>query len=76
MKKQKYDMDDFAGAIVVLENYLDGAVADYEDGQIENDYIIHSCINTLKLIYANTKPILLLFGNEYEERMKKKDENS
>ena len=68
--KKNLNIDDFTGAIVLMENYLDGAVADYENGRIENTSIIDSCIETIKLIYSLTEPILLLGGNEYEERMK------
>ena len=34
MKKQKHDIDEYVGAILVLENFLDGAVADYENGDV------------------------------------------
>ena len=70
MTKRKYlDIDDFTGAIIVLENYLEGAIADYERDMVENDTLIASCIETLKLIYANTQP-LLLYGevSDYEQR--------
>ena len=69
--KQKLNINDYTGAIMILENYLDGAVADYENGDIENDYLIQSSIDTIKLIYSLTSPLLLLRGIEYEERMDK-----
>lgn len=71
MKKKYYDIADFTGAISVMENYLDGAVADFECGQVENTDLIDSCILTIKTIYALCNPWLLLGGNEYEERMEK-----
>ena len=66
MSKQKLSINNFIGAIVLMENYLDGAVADYENGDIENTSIIDSCIETIKLIYSLTEPILLLTDKEYE----------
>jgi len=75
MRKQNYlDLEDYRGALCVLENYLDGAVADYEQGQVENDYLIECSIKTIKLIYSLCNPWLLLGGLEYEERMKKAKE--
>ena len=70
MAKRKYlDITDYRGAMCVLENYLEGAIADYENGDVENDYLIDSCIKTMKLIYSNTLP-LLLYGevSDYEQR--------
>lgn len=76
MKRQYLDINDFTGAEIVLENYLDGALADYEKGDVKNDSIIVSCINTLKLIYSNCCPILLMGSvKEYEERYLKAKEN-
>lgn len=51
-------------ASIVLENYLDGAVSDYENGCLDNSEIIDGCINTLYLIGD--------FGSamDYEKRMK------
>ena len=69
-RKQKYlDYDDYFGAVAVMENFLDGAVADYEQGDVENTALIEGCINAIKLIYAMCNPWLLLGGNEYEKRM-------
>lgn len=65
----KINLEDYNGAIVVLENYLDGAVADYEDNAVDNDTLIWDSIRTIKLLYSLSNPILLLGGNEYEERM-------
>lgn len=42
--------DEHIGAVVVLEDYLDGAVHDYEEGRIEEDYVIMSCISALRLM--------------------------
>lgn len=53
--------DEHIGAIIVLENYLDGAMADYEDGQVENTMIIESCIDVLRLLHDKD-------WMEYQER--------
>ena len=75
MRKQNYlSLEDYSGALCVLENYLDGAVADYEQGQVENIYLIECSINVIKLIYSLCNPWLLLGGLEYEERMNKAKE--
>jgi hypothetical protein len=68
MKKQ-IDYNDYAGAIDVMENYLDGALADFENGQVENTHLIEGCINAMKLIYSLANPWLLLGSvKDYEER--------
>lgn len=36
----KINLEDYRGAIVVLENYLDGAVSDYEYNTVDNDSLI------------------------------------
>ena len=70
IKKVKFDTDDYYGAICVLENYLDGALADYECDQVENDLLIEHSINAIELLE------LSLFGyglsREYRERYEKK----
>ena len=38
------------GACIVLCNYLDGAVADYENGDVDNILLIEDCIATLKML--------------------------
>ena len=68
-KSNGLEYSDYLGAIVVMENYLDGAVADYENGDVENDNLIWSCIETIKLLQGLCNPWLLLGGNEYEKRM-------
>jgi hypothetical protein len=72
MAKRRYlDIEDFNGAIAVMDNYLDGALADYEDGQVENDNLIVGCINTMRLIYSQCNPWLLFGLKELEERYEK-----
>jgi hypothetical protein len=68
MARKYLDLDDFRGAIAVMENYLDGALADYEDGQVENDNLIVGCLNTMRLIYSQCNPWLLFGLKEYQER--------
>lgn len=73
--KKYVDINNFTGAEIVLENYLDGALADYENGDVENYSIIEDCIFTLKFIYVNVQPLLLLGKvKEYEERFLKAKE--
>lgn len=71
MSRKRLELEDYNGAICVMENYLDGALADYENGDVENDYLIDSCIKTIELIYANTNPILLYASRDYRERFEK-----
>ena len=71
-KKVTFDTDNYFGAICVLENYLDGALADYEDGQVENDYLIEQSINALELMGIS---MFGYYGNEYRERYEKAKEN-
>ena len=53
MKLYKYISDiqnneiNYKGASIILENYLDGAIADYENGDVENDEVIMSSIFAL-----------------------------
>ena len=42
--------NDFIGSHIVLENYLDGAMYDLENGNTENYDIIYSCILALKVL--------------------------
>lgn len=56
------------GAMIVLCNFLDGAVADYEEGWLENLSLIEDCINTLKLLGDFTG------YQEYKERITKAKE--
>lgn len=72
---KKINLEDYRGAIVILENYLDGAVSDYEYDTVDNDSLIWDSIRTIKLLYSLVNPILLLGGNEYEERMLKAKSN-
>ena len=70
------DIEKFTGAEIVMENYLDGALEDYENGDVENTSIIESCIYTLKFIYSKTQPLLLMGSiRNYEERFEKAKEN-
>lgn len=45
-------MDKYNGAVLVLENYLDGAVADFEQGNIDFDNMcaITNCISAIRLL--------------------------
>ncbi len=73
--KVNIDENRVLGAIAVLENYLDGAVADYEDDQIENVEFIEDCIyvrHVLELV--STKGFSSLVPDEYAERVQKAKE--
>lgn len=56
-------MEKFEGGVVVIANYLDGAVQDYERGSVENGEFIESCILSLKRLGGRC-------WYEYYERMK------
>lgn len=70
MKKQQLKLEDFDGALAVMDNYLFGAIADYENGDVENTNCIEGCIHAMKLIYSLTEPLLATYGDvaEYERR--------
>lgn len=75
--KVSIDNEKILGAIAVLENYLDGAVADYEDGQVENTGIISDCIYVHKILeLILTHGFSSLEGDEYEIRFNKRKEES
>jgi len=77
MKTHKYlDIEEFNGAICVMENYLDGALPDYERGDVENSYLIESCLNAMALIYSNCNPWLLFGLKELRERFEKAKEKN
>ena len=73
----KIDETKLTGAIGVLENYLDGAVVDYENGQIdeENSLCIKDSIYVRKILtIASTHGFSSLIPDEYEERYNKANE--
>ena len=47
---RSFNTDDFTGAKVVLTNYLDGALADFEDNQTDAEKCIEDCISALELM--------------------------
>ena len=46
-------MNKYYAAIAVLENYLDGALADMQDGKVDNKEFIESCVEAHKLLTEN-----------------------
>ena len=54
--------------ISVLENYLDGALADYEQGMVDNDELIRSSIRAIKTLETRQGNIICAIYNEYEDR--------
>ena len=60
------------GAIGVLENYIIGALADYENGDVEDTTCLEDSIYIYKLLtLVSTHGISALTGCEYEERFLK-----
>lgn len=57
-------------ACIVLENYLDGAMADMENGEVENTDFIKECIAGLKVLGDATYMDYEKRFNEYMERSK------
>ncbi len=71
----KVDVDEtkILGAVAVLENYLDGALADFEDDQVENVEFLEDCIYVHRLLdLVLTHGWKALSGDEYTERFNKK----
>ena len=69
--KVNIDENKVLGAIAVLENYLDGALADFENGQIDDDMtcVLEDSIYVNKILnIILTKGWKALSGDEYEER--------
>lgn len=76
--KVNLDKERVLGAIVVLENYLDGAVADYENGQIDDNDT--TCLEDSIYVHKILDLVLTdgwkaLSGDEYEERFLKAKKN-
>ena len=70
MKKKKvFETEDYLGAVIVLENYLEGALADFEEGSIENDLCIEHSINALELLTFSMLGISS--ANDYRKRYEK-----
>ena len=64
--------DKILGAIGVLENYIIGALADYEQGQIEETTCLEDSIYIYKILtLVSTHGFSALTGCEYEERFLK-----
>ena len=59
----KRTRQDYTAGCIVLCNYLDGAVADYENGNTDEKDFIHQCISALKLLGD-------LSWEEYYDRMR------
>ena len=69
VKKKGYDT---LGAEAVLENYLNGALYDLEQGEVINYDFVFSCIIGLDIIYQNKKlPFGILLSREFKDRFMK-----
>ena len=68
----KIDKTKINGAIVLLENYLDGALADLEQGNIDDIDMIEDCVYVHKLLENEliSIPFITQFPSEYQERLK------
>jgi len=67
--KVNIDENKILGAIAVLENYLDGALADYENNQIEETCCLEDSIYVNKILnIILTHGWKALSGDDYEER--------
>ena len=75
MVKVNIDSDRVIGALVVLENYLDGALADFEDDMVEDNTALEDSIYVHKILERAVSPFSCLIGDEYEERYLKAKEN-
>ena len=67
-KRTTFETEDYLGAKIVLENYLDGALADYEDGDVDNDLFIEQSINALELLQGT---MLCGTAQDYRKRLNK-----
>lgn len=71
----KIDETKLLSAIALIENHLDGAVADFEKGDVENVEFLDDLIYVHKQLQrAATHGWSQMVPNEYEERMKKAKE--
>lgn len=68
----KIDKTKINGAIVLLENYLDGALADLEQGNIDDIGMVEDCVYVHKLLENELIgiPFICQFPSEYQERLK------
>lgn len=75
MYKIKIDEERLLSTIALIENHLDGAVADFETGGIDNVEFLDDLIYVHRiLVIASTHGWAALTPDEYEERMKRAKE--
>lgn len=67
----RIDKTKINGAITVLENYLDGALADLEQGNTDAIEMIEDCVYVHKLLENEMIgiPFIAQFPSEYQERL-------
>ena len=71
----KIDETRLTSAILVIENHLDGAVPDYENGDVENVEFLEDLAYVHEVLeYASTHGWSNLHKDEYVERIKKAKE--
>ena len=71
MKNIKIDESKVLGAIVVLENYIEGALSDFENKDVENTSVLEDCIYIHRLLELVNCNISCLFEDEYKNRFDK-----
>ena len=67
-KRTTFETTNYWGAMAILTNYLDGAIADYEDGDVDNDLFIEQSINALELLQGT---MLCGTAQDYRKRLNK-----
>ena len=70
LPKISLDNNRLLGAIGVLENYIVGALADYENGDIDDEHLC--CLEDSVYVYTKLEQVMTLgfsLHNEYEERL-------
>ena len=72
----KIDESRLLSTIALIENHLDGAVSDFEQGQVENVDFLDDLVYVHKILeMASTHGFSAFVGDEYEERMNKAKES-
>lgn len=65
--KMTFDTDNLISPVIVLENYLEGALADFENGLVENANFIKEVIEGWEIL---SHPLVVAYS-DYKERFNK-----
>ena len=71
----KIDNNRISAAIAILENYLDGAVPDMLNGDVENTDFVLDAIYMHKILTEVDCPFSCLIENKYEKQIREKNSN-